>query len=216
MGVSELIQTIVIACAGLFVCFGGYKFFRASITLLGLIAGWFTGNIIFDTFADDFGVADDSNAMWIVIGVCMAALGGSAFALYQKAIVGIATLAVAYWFYISYSKVKEPGNVGTSILYAFIGLGLGMIAGLAVLHIQKWAIMLFTSILGARVASTVLAPVFIEIEPVRNGATWIMEHVFSDSSGDLRVGIDDTGVLAGLLLIILSVMGLTIQLINRD
>lgn len=216
MGVDELVQTIVIACAGLFVCFGGYKFFRASITLLGLIAGWFLGNIIFDTFADDFDLADNSNAMWIVIGVCMAALGGSAFALYQKAIVGIATLAVAYWFYDSYSRVREPDNVGTSILYAFIGLGLGMIAGLAVLHIQKWAIMLFTAIIGARVSGEVLAPIFIEIEPVRKGATKLMEFVFSDSSGDLRIEIDDVGVLAGILTIILAAAGFTIQLINRE
>ncbi len=216
MGLEELIQTIILALIGLFVCFGGYKFFRASITLIGLIAGWFLGNYIFDTFAADFDLADNTNAMWIVIGVCMAALGGSAFALYQKAIIAVSTVAVAYWFYTAYSSIREPKNAGASILYGFIGVGLGLIVGLAVYNVQKWTIMLLTAVIGGRLAGNVLAPVLVQIEPVRKGATWIMEHVFSDSSGALKVEVDDVGVLAGLLMIILAAAGLTVQLINRD
>jgi len=212
MGVSDLIETIVVTCLGLFVAFAGYKCFRASITFMGIFAGWELSNFLWDLFASDLGLAGNDNAWMITVGIFVVALGASAFAFYKKAIIYATMTAVAFWFYNGYVTTNPPDNEGAKIVIGFIGILIGIVAGLAVFKIQKWAIMLITSIIGGRLVAVALTPVLVQIDSVSDIAKQLIDKIFTGEGANMS----DSIAIMGLLLLIIAVAGFVVQVVNKE
>lgn len=212
MGVNELIEAICVALIGVIAGFAGYKTFRFSVTMLGAYGGYLFGNYAYDAFGKDLGINGNMNAYWIIIGLFVIAFGSAAFALYRKAIIGITTLIVAYWFYTGYTIANPPSNAGTHVIIAAIGIVFGGIVGVAVYHISKYAIMFITAAIGGYITAGALTPIFMQIEPLKEGIMNLTGKAFDITVANSK----ETLVMSSFLAIVFAVAGFVVQLVNKD
>ncbi len=154
---TDVVLTIVTLAAGCLVCFAGYKFFRLSLALVGAALGFVAGVLLMNYLASS-GVAIPDIARLIIIGVFTVGFGIGAFALYMKALILVSTLACGYWFYSDYSGMLPEDLVANKLVLLAVGLAAGALLGVLVYYAQKWSICLLTSLLGARILSSVLSP----------------------------------------------------------
>lgn len=211
MDINELIPTLLVALTGVFVGFAGYKCFRACITLLGALIGGYTGVYAYEFFGEALKIDGNNNARIITIAIFVIAFASMSFALYRKAIIYITAMVIGFWIYGAYITSEDVGNVPKKVIVGILSGLVGLVIGYAVFAIQKWAIMINTSIIGAKITATALTPVFVEIESVKNTARDIVESVFGNSGS-----MSDTTIVMGLLLIALSVAGFIVQVVNKE
>ena len=199
--IAGSISILILAVAGLVICFSGYRFFRLSITLLGGALGFFAGKFVFEHFALVVGLEGNDVARWVTIGIFAVAFGGAAFALYLKAIVAIATIGVGFWFSSSYNAQDAKG-IAISWL---IGLGIGLAVGLTVYYVQKWAIIVTTAAAGAKIFASQIVPLIITFEPVQDVFAWLGDLIFPDQNVAVFV------MASGLIVVVLMTAGIVVQ-----
>ena len=140
-------------------CFVGYRLFRLSLGIAGGVAGFVLGRFLI-TWTGDLGIEWSNPAKIIFLAVLTLGLGILAFKLYMKALVAVTTIVCAFWFYDDFNFLFEriTNSALRIVLTIAAGLIVGALIGIIVYYAQKWTISLFTSFVGARVISSVLAP----------------------------------------------------------
>lgn len=191
-GLSGYLPSLLILIAGVLVCGYGYRFFRLSVTLIGAAVGFAIGNLVASS------VLVIPALFWVIIGVFTIGLGSAAFALYEKAIILICTVGVAYWYVNGYA---DP-----SIKNWLIGLGIGLVVGLAAFFLQKAAIMLVTAVAGAKMITAVALPYIFMIPFLSTVSDKIGEFVFKDTRLPPDIFVP------GVLLLIIASCGFVKQL----
>ncbi len=154
---TDVVLTIATLAAGCLVCFAGYKFFRLSLALVGAALGFAAGVLLVNYIASS-GMELPDVARLIIIGVFTTGFGVGAFALYMKALILVTTLACGYWIYTDYNGILPQDIAANKLVLLGVGLALGALLGVLVYYAQKWSIALLTSILGARILSSVMSP----------------------------------------------------------
>lgn len=140
-------------------CFVGYRLFRLSLGIAGGVAGFVLGRFLI-AWTGDLGIEWSNPAKIIFLAVLTLGLGILAFKLYMKALVAVTTIVCAFWFYDDFNFLFEriTNSALRIVLTIAAGLIVGALIGIIVYYAQKWTISLFTSFVGARVISSVLAP----------------------------------------------------------
>ncbi len=207
---NEMIPDLILIIAGLVICFKGYRLFRLSITLLGAFGGYHLGYYLYNTFGESLGLDNNETAKWVVVLGCTIALGGLAYTVYKKAVIVISAVGFGYWFA---TRVPEASWMENRVLSPLItkwviGLVLGLIFGIIVFVIQKWAIMLFTAIAGARVISATAVGILMGFEPVVKVSEKLGETIFPN------VSLPNDIFISGVLLILFSGLGFAHQMIR--
>lgn len=156
---SDIVITVIAVITGSLMCFVGYRMFRLSLGIAGGIAGFVLGRFLIN-WTGDLWIEWNNPAKIIFLAVLTLGLGILAFKLYMKALVAITTIVCAFWFYDDFNFLFE--RITNSALRIVLTIAAGLIAGaligIIVYYAQKWTISLFTSFVGARVISGVLAP----------------------------------------------------------
>jgi hypothetical protein len=191
-GLSGYLPSLLILIAGVIVCGYGYRFFRLSVTLIGAAVGFAIGNLVASS------VLVIPALFWVIVGVFTVGLGSVACAFYEKAIIIICTVGIAYWYVNGYAD--------SSIRNWLIGLGIGLVVGLAAFFLQKAAIMLVTAVAGAKMITTVALPYIFMIPFMSGLSDKIGEFVFKDTKLPPEVFVP------GVLLLIIASCGFVKQL----
>ena len=152
--------TVIAIIAGALMCFEGYKLFRLSLGIAGGVAGFILGRLLISV-TNNMGMSWNYMGKTILLVLFTVGLGILAFTLYMKALITITTIVCAFWFYDDFSFLfAKIENNGVRFLVTYgVGLVVGAIIGIIVYYAQKWTISLFTSYVGAKVISGVLAPI---------------------------------------------------------
>lgn len=142
LAIAEWIVMILLGAA---LCFLGYRCFRLLLTLLGAIGGAILGDWIYGVAGKNANFVNDnlneSTIHLIFVLLFAVILAILACVLYKKALILITMVSVCFVFCMFFTTF--------SILTILIGLGLGIIAGFAVFYLQRWAIIITTSAMGA-------------------------------------------------------------------
>ena len=157
---TNIVATVIAVLAGSLMCFEGYKLFRLSLGIAGGVAGFILGRLII-TITASMGMSWNATGKTIFLAAITVGLGILAFTLYMKALIAITTIVCAFWFYDDFSFLfSKVENNGLKFLCTYgAGLIAGALIGIIVYSAQKWTISLFTSYVGARIISAVLAPI---------------------------------------------------------
>ena len=194
MSLSGMIPSVAMLIGGILVCGYGYRFFRLSVTLVGAAIGYalgvLTATTVFTSVSPAF--------YWVIIGVFTIGIGSVSFAFYEKAIIILCTIGVGYWFVNEYA---EP-----TLRNWAIGLGIGLVVGLAAFFLQKAAIMLVTSVAGARMIVTAALPYIFILPMLPTVSRKAGEFVFKD------VDIPPEVFVPGVLTIVIAAFGFAKQL----
>lgn len=157
---TNIVVTVIAVLAGTLMCFEGYKLFRLSLGIAGGVAGFILGRLLI-SMTNNMGMSWNMVGKTVVLLIFTLGLAILAFTLYMKALITITTIVCAFWFYDDFSFLfAKIQNTGLRFLVTYgVGLVVGAIIGIIVYYAQKWTISLFTSYVGAKVISAVLAPI---------------------------------------------------------
>ena len=154
----DIIVTVICVLAGCLLCFRGYKLFRVSLGIAGGIVGFILGRLFIQLTSQSIHWNDVASL--IVVLAFALGFGVLAFTLYMKALVAVATIICAFWFYDDFNALFS--EISSPILRNVLPFGAGILAGLLigviVYFAQKWTICLFTSFVGARIISSAVTP----------------------------------------------------------
>ena len=154
----DIIVTVICLLAGCLLCFRGYKLFRLSLGIAGGIIGFILGRFFIQLTSQSIHWND--GAKFIVVMAFAIGFGVLAFTLYMKALIAVATIICAFWFYDDFNALFS--EISNDLLRTILPFGAGILAGLLigviVYYAQKWTICLFTSFVGARIISSAVTP----------------------------------------------------------
>ena len=159
MSISDIAINSIIIIVGFVVCFGGFKLFRTSITILGGFMGYNVGVFVTSRLTQLLGIQTNETVNLIIIVVMAIAFAVLSFSTYKSAIIYLTTLAVAYY----YSKIT--GVSSTKVILT--GLVIGLVIGVLIFIIQKYAIILATSYAGAHMIASTAMVMLLYLEPLK-------------------------------------------------
>ena len=155
----DILVAAICVIAGCLLCFKGYKLFRLSLGIAGGIAGFILGRLFIQLTSQSIHWND--TARFIVVMAFAIGLGIFAFTLYMKALIAVATIVCAFWFYDDFNALFSEISDSTLRLILPFGAGIlaGLLIGVIVYFAQKWTIAFFTSFMGARIISDAVTPI---------------------------------------------------------
>ena len=204
----ELIVTlpaIILIVVGIIVCFSGYRFFRLSLALIGAGIGFSLGNYIFDKFIDATNLGSSDIFYLVVVLFFTIGLASLSYVFYLRALMVVTTIGTGYWISSFCRTYWGKDDIKTFVISWLIGIGIGIIIGLVIRSLNRWAIILFTSIGGARIVAGLSAPFMITNEPLKNTVIKIANSIFPGLIGKPVV------LLSGMLTLILFTAGVIVQ-----
>lgn len=197
---------IVLLVIGIIFCFFGYKSFKASITCAGLILGFEFGGFLCRWIGIYTGKPLDLTIVIAVEVLFAIVFGALAFKFYKKAIVVVTTFLVGTRIYriIATGHPEKTAQLKDSLILLGICLVIGLAFGLLCLFLQKWMVIILTSIGGANILSGLIARYLIKVSIVSEIAQFSVSKIFNAS-------IATNTAIAGLLFIILCLLGILAQ-----
>ena len=207
ISLSGAVLTVLMLVAGGLVCFAGYKMFRLCIGIAGAIIGGYLGHHIYGLIERFVDITSENEMVEVIlIAVFAIILGIVAFALYLKALVTVCTLIGGWWFYSDYKNLLESAGKYAGIASIGIGLVIGLLAGLAVYFIQQWAIIIVTSLSGAKLIASVIVPLISSVYFAEEAGGKLSEILFNGAVGN------GAAVIGAILMLLLAGAGLSVQI----
>ncbi|MCQ2528884.1 MAG: TMEM198/TM7SF3 family protein [Saccharofermentans sp.] len=205
MGVIIHIPAIVLIVIGLLVCFLGYKFFRLSLSLIGAGLGVLIAEFLFDNYASVVNLDGNEVAQVIIVALFAIGLGSLAYSLYMKAVMFITILGCGFWISSCYQSYSGDASVKGIIISWIVGILVGLIFGVAVRKVQRWAIILFTAFSGAQIVARFSAMYMITNPTLEDVTVKIGKSLFPGMTESPQT------LLAGILLIMFFTAGVIVQ-----
>ena len=157
MNIDEVFL-VVLMIGGLFVTFFGINFYRYASIIMSAAGGYMLGKILFSDMLSGFvgeGVfreMDGSAGYSFVLGVCV--IGGAALGFFLYEIMGALVAGVGGGFMFARLFQAFLGRDMSSIFIgAVIGGLIGIVLGIIAVKYERWVLILFTALCGARIAS---------------------------------------------------------------
>lgn len=166
---------------GLLLCFRGYSMFRLALACLFGVLGSYAGNEIYSFTKRYFISSDPEKTRLIIVGTAIVLCALMSYALYTKAVVLLTTIAGCYLFYNGYISVLIDPNGMSKVRALLIGLGIGLVFGIAVRFIQRIAIKAFTALVGAKLIADFVVPYALGVTAISNFSSKVC-NIISDNS----------------------------------
>lgn len=176
-----LMGSVAYFSVGFTLCFKGFKSFKLSLAALFAVLGGYTGFRLFLLLEDQITADNPQIVEFAIIGIVALIFATISYSLYDKAVVILTTFAGCYLFYNGYIDFLGDPSGMSKTKALLIGLGFGLVCGLAIHFIQRIAIKTFTSISGGYLLATGAAPQLITIEPVNEFCSQIYRDIFYGS-----------------------------------
>ena len=161
---TMLIVTLLSVIGGAICCFAGYRIFRVALSLIGACLGAYLGMLLYDFLSGyDISIMHMQYSELGTVIVCAVTLGVLAFGLYMKALVAIVTVICAWYMYTDAQAIGIKLPWDSPFITLAVCVLFGLVIGFAVYYLQKWAIIIFTSFIGAKIISSVLVPYLIAL-----------------------------------------------------
>lgn len=193
-GASILVPVLLIGF-GLVNCFFGYRLFKLMLALWGFLLGVIVGAIIANSLAEE-------QTSWLVVGVVVGGLLGAVLlrSLYMFGVFVVGGIAGALLANAGGGMLGVETPLVVIVVFAIVG-------GIAVMILQRVAIILTTAILGAWAIVRGISLLLTGSESLPAGAT-------SMTTPAQEIGLPVLIVL--ILLAILGVVGIVIQFRTTD
>jgi len=161
---TMLIVTLLSVIGGAICCFAGYRIFRVALSLIGACLGAYLGMLLYDFLSGyDISIMHMEYSELVTVIVCAVTLGVLSFGLYMKALVAIVTIICAWYLYTDAQAIGIKLPWDSPLITIAVCVLFGLVIGFAVYYLQKWAIIIFTSFIGAKIISSVLVPYLIAL-----------------------------------------------------
>ncbi|MCR5060321.1 MAG: hypothetical protein K6A80_04720 [Saccharofermentans sp.] len=192
---TMLIVTLLSVIGGAICCFAGYKIFRVALALIGGCLGAYGGMLLFSVLSKyDIGFMHMKYSELITVIVCAIVLGALAFGLYMKALVAVVTLICGWYFYFDSGSMGFKLPWTSPLITIAVSIIFGMVIGFAVYFLQKWAIIIFTSFIGARIITSVLVPYLMALVSGKHGEM-VLQVLTREISGNAEIAIGTCAML---------------------
>lgn len=205
MGVIIHIPAVALIGIGLLVCFLGYRFFRLSLSFIGAGLGYFVAEYLLSNYASLVNLDDNETAQLFIILLFTIGFGCLAFTLYMKAVLFITVIGFGFMANSCYRSYSENISIQGLVVSWIVGIVVGIVFGLFIKNVQRWAIILFTALEGAQIASRFSAMYMISNPTLEKVTVNIGNTVFPGMRGSPQT------LLAGLLLIMFFTAGVIVQ-----
>jgi len=204
--ISGYALTLGFLIFGFLICFWGYKLFKLSVTVAGVILGFMTGRFILELLLQYAGYVPPK-AVSIVIPLLFAlVLGVLAFSFYRKAFIFVVAAVVARALYLSIAQTSFSQKTGTFedlIVMVICGI-VGIAAGIGCFLIQKGAIIVMSGFGGASLIKAAVLPYLTGLSFVTEAATFITEKLFA-------AHMTPSYATGGLIILIFTIAGIIVQ-----
>lgn len=207
---------VVLLIGGLFVTFFGINFYRYAVIIMSAAGGYMLGSLAFSGVLSGFvgeGVfrdMDGSAGYSFVLGLFVIAGAALGFFLYE--IMGAIVAGVGGGFMFARLFEALLGRGTSSILVgAVIGGFVGIVLGIIAVKYERWVLILFTAMCGARIAGYTGAALISDTSVAATLAK-PMVGFFSKSFPECALEM----ALALELFIVLTILGNIVQRIIRD
>lgn len=198
---------VVILIGGLFVTFFGINFYRYASIIMSAAGGYMLGRLAFSGVLSDFvgeGVfrdMDGSAGYSFVLAIFVIAGAALGFFLYE--IMGAIVAGVGGGFMFARLFQAFLGRDMSSIFIgAVIGGLIGIVLGIIAVKYERWVLILFTSLCGARIAgytgAYLLASTSIAAT-LAKPCVGFFSHAFPESAIEMAIALE--------LFIVLTILG---------
>ncbi|SCW57417.1 hypothetical protein SAMN02910456_01925 [Ruminococcaceae bacterium YRB3002] len=204
-----LIVTLLSVIGGAICCFAGYKIFRVALCLMGGCLGAYAGMMLYNVLSGtEIGFMHMQYSELITVLVCAVTFAALAFGFYMKAVVAVVTLICGWYFYTDSrtAGIRLPWT--SPVVTILVALVFGLVIGFAVYFLQKWAIIIATSFIGAKIITSVLVPYLLALVSGHQG-----EIVLKMLTGELAGNAEVVVSLASVLL--LTGAGIAVQMSGK-
>lgn len=156
MNIDEIFLGIILV-GGLFVGFFGINFYRIAVIIMNGAGGYILARLLYSNFIGDmvgegvFREMDPSAGYSFVIAIFIFAGAGLGYFFYQ--IMGPLAAAVGGGFlFARLFQVLMGRDMSSAFIGAIIGGFLGIVIGLIAMKFEKVPLIIFTALVGARLA----------------------------------------------------------------
>ncbi|MBO7453147.1 MAG: DUF4203 domain-containing protein [Clostridiales bacterium] len=204
--IADLAVPIVIMILGAVICFSGYRLFRFSITVAGVVTGYMGGKFLL-SILEEITEKSLAHVVELAIPIVFAVvLGALAFSFYRKAFIFVVAVVTTKFLYssVNASSLSESFKAKENLIVLGISFVIGIAFGIACFLIQKGAIIFVSGMGGAWLISSAALPFLQKISFVENAAVFATEKLFNSS-------IDGVFAISGLLILILGITGIVVQ-----
>ena len=207
MTISGYTLTLAMIAFGIIICFFGFKLFKLSVTVAGVIVGYWTGSFVIDFLGDHMGLDPESIARLVVPIIFAILFGVLAFSFYEKAfIVVVAALVTRLLFTTTQKTDFIPVSEFKVRLVVFaVCLVVGVIIGVACYLMQKTAIIFLSAVGGATLIKVALVPYILRLTSFCSLIAQLLTKIFATD-------IKPYGAIGGILILSFSIAGLIVQI----
>lgn len=198
--IISLVGIVAFFAIGIVLCFKGFKAFKLALALLFLVIGAYSGLRLYE-FLTPYIITDRPDTIMMIFVIVLGLIFASmSYWLYDKALVMLVTFAGCYLFYNGYIYILVNPSGMSKSKALIIGLIFGLICGIAVHFLQRLAIKIFTSAVGAYFIASGITPYLLSIEKLNEICSKIYDNVFDN--------FDIKGPEALLILVFTIILGL--------
>jgi len=215
MSIDTIIMGVIMI-SGLAVGFFGINIYRYAVIIMNAVGGYFLGKIVSSYFLGNlagegiFHDMDTSAGGSFILAVFV--IAGAALGIFLYQIMGAVAGAVGAGFMFSAGmQVLMGQSTISSLMGWFIGLILGAVLGVLAVNFQRWPMIIFTALVGARIAGYAASHLF-------SGMGWAEKIAMPVHNVFFTIGTPDTIRMAFFLELfaVLTVIGLIVQALVRD
>ncbi len=212
----EGIMFVIILIGGLFVGFFGINFYRYSAILMSAAGGFMLGRVVNEHLIANiigegvFRESSSSSATSFVLAVFV--LGGAALGafLYKAMPIAVAGIGAAFMMAKAFQCL-----MGADIMSAFIGATIGAVGGAIIaavaVKVERFAMIIFMALIGARMAGYTAASFLVKTSigaSLAKPFVGLFNTRFPAEAGELALFLE--------LFIVLTVLGVVVQAIVRN
>ena len=200
-----LVVTLISVVGGAICCFAGYKIFRAALAIIGGCLGAYLGIYLYRFLAGfEISFMHMEYSEIITVLWCAVLLAVLSFTLYMKALIAVVTLITTFYLFTDSKSLELRLPWNSPIITLLLCLLFGAVVGMAVYFLQKWAIIIFTSFIGAKIITSVLVPYLMALVAGNQGE--MVLKMFTDSvSSNTEIAVGTCALL------ILTGAGIAVQ-----
>ncbi len=211
INISGYLLTFGLLGFGIVICFCGYKLFKLSVTVAGVIVGYWAGSFITGLLEKHAGLDPKGIPALIIPLIFAAVFGVLAFSFYQKAFTVVVAALVTRLMISSADYAGLTKNVDLKIkaIIFFACVVVGVIIGVGCYLIQKGAIVFATAFGGATLIRFAVIPYIMKLTGFVDFLTNLAIKV-SESN------IKPIGAVGGLLVLGFGIAGMIFQFKHNE
>lgn len=211
ISISGYLLTFAYLGFGIIICFCGYKLFKMSVTVAGVIVGHWAGSLLMSLLEKYAGLDPEGIPSLVVPLIFAVVFGILAFSFYQKAFIVVVAAIVTRLMISSadFAGLTKDMGMNIKIVVYIACIVVGVIIGVGCFLIQKGAIILATALGGATLIRFAVVPYIMKL-------TGFVDFLTQFAIKVSEAKIKPVTAVGGLIVIGFGIAGLIFQLKHNE